>query len=202
MTDFAPRLLKLLRGPLEERSVTVVRATATRTFPACLQLIATMQPCPCGHYGDPVHECRCSAAQVARHHQRIPGALLDRIDLHVEVPRVAYEKLADTRPGESSATIRARVEQARGRQRERFAGLAIQTNGAMESAAVQKFCVLDEAGHAILRAAMRQLNLSARGYHRILRVARTIADLAGSERLHVAHLAEAIQYRPRPVFSA
>ncbi len=199
LTAFGPRLLELLREPLEDRAVTIVRAAGTVTFPASLILIGAMPPCPCGHYGDPTQECTCPAAQVARHRQRIPGWLLDRADLHVEVPRVEYEKLADPRRGEPSAAIRARVGEARERQRERFEGMAIQLNGEMGPAEVHRFCQVDEAGHALLRAAMRQLNLSARGYHRILRTARTIADLAGSERIQVAYLAEAIQYRPRTV---
>ena len=156
-----------------------------------------MNPCPCGYYGDPTHECTCSASFVARYRQRLSGPLLDRIDIHVEVPRVEYEKLADARRGEGSAAIRARVEEARERQRMRFRGLRTLANGEMGPAEVHRFCEVDEAGHALLRAAMRQLNLSARGYHRILKLARTIADLAGSERIQVAHLAETIQYRPR-----
>jgi magnesium chelatase family protein len=199
VTAFAPRLLEELRGPLVDRQVTLARFSGSRTFPAGFLLVATARPCPCGEYdpAGPTAACACTPAQVERHRRRVPGSLLDRVDLHVEVPRLEYEKLANSRPGEPSAAIRARVAEARARQRERFQGLPIETNGEMGPAEVHRFCQVDEAGHALLRAAMRQLNLSARGYHRILKVARTIADLAGSERLHVAHLAEAIQYRPR-----
>jgi len=197
LPEFGARVLEVLRQPLEDKVVTISRAAGTLTFPANFVLIAAMNPCPCGYYGDPTHECTCSAVAVARYRQRISGPLLDRIDIHVEVPRVEYEKLADVRRGEGSAAIRARVEEARERQRARFRGLRTLTNGEMGPAEVHRFCEVDEAGHALLRAAMRQLNLSARGYHRILKLARTIADLAGSERIQVAHLAEAIQYRPR-----
>ncbi len=199
---FPRRLLELLCRPLEERAAVFPCAAEGSGFPACPLLVATMQPCPCGYYGHPTHECLCSAPEVARHRQRIPGALLERVDLHIEAMPLEHEKLADARRGEGSAAIRARVAEARARQRKRFEGTAIQLNGEMGPAEVHRFCQVDEAGHALLRAAMRQLNLSARGYHRILKVALSIADLARSERLHVAHLAEAIQYRPRPAVSA
>ena len=197
LPEFGSRVLEVLRQPLEDKVVTISRASGTLTFPANFILIAAMNPCPCGYYGDPVRECTCSAAMVARYHRRISGPLLDRIDIHVEVPRVDYEKLSDIRRGEPSKAIRARVEEARERQRRRLRGRRALTNGEMGPAEVHKFCELDEAGHSLLRAAMRQLNLSARGYHRVLKLARTIADLARSEEIEVAHLAEAIQYRPR-----
>lgn len=197
LPEFGTRVLEVLRQPLEDKVVTISRASGTLTFPANFVLIGAQNPCPCGYYGDPLRECTCSATMVARYNQRISGPLLDRIDIHVEVPRVDYEKLSDARRGEPSAAIRARVERARERQRVRFRGLRALTNGEMGPAEVHRFCEVDEAGHALLRAAMRQLNLSARGYHRILKLARTIADLAGSEHIQVAHLAEAIQYRPR-----
>jgi len=195
---FGTRVLEALGRPLDEHQVTVGRLGNEVTFPASLILTAAMVPCPCGHYGDPLHECTCSAATVSRYRERIPPALWDRLDIYVELAQVEVDKLADGRPGEPAAPVRARVQEARERQQERFQELPILTNGEMGPAQVQAFCRVDEAGQALLRAAMRQLNLSARGYHRILKVGRTIADLAGSEGIHVAPLAEAIQYRPRP----
>jgi len=152
---------------------------------------------PCSYPGDPVKECTGSQMMITHHRKRISGPLMDRIDIHVEVPRVDYEKLSGDRLGEPSARIRARVEGAREKQRQRFAGTKLACNADMGPAEVRQFCQVDEAGKSLLRAAMQQLQMSARAYHRILKLARTIADLAGSERIETAHLAEAIQYRPR-----
>jgi magnesium chelatase family protein len=197
LPEFDQRSLEVLRQPLEDRLVSIARAAGSLTFPANFMLIAAMNPCPCGWHNDPVKECTCSPSIVTRYQKRISGPLLDRIDIHIEVPRVDYDKLSDDRLGEPSAAIRARVEAARQQQRKRFAGTKLLCNADMGPAEVREYCRIDEAGRGLMRAAMQQLQLSARAFHRILKLARTIADLAGSEEIQTAHLAEAIQYRPR-----
>ena len=197
LPEFDSRSLEVMRQPLEDKTVSIARASGSLTFPANFILVASMNPCPCGYYGDPVKECTCSLSNVLRYQKRISGPLLDRIDIHVQVPRVDYEKLSSDRLSETSETIRARVESARERQRKRLAGTLLQCNGDMGPAEVRQFCVIEDAGKNILRAAMQQMQLSARAYHRILKLARTIADLAGSDKIETPHLAEAIQYRPR-----
>ncbi len=199
LPEFSSRALEGLRQPMEDGVVTISRATGTLTFPARFMLIGAMNPCPCGYWGDPVRECTCSPATVTRYQKRISGPLLDRIDIHIEVPRVDYEKLTDDRRGEPSAAVRERVERAREVQRRRFADTPLTCNAEMGPVEVREFCRLDDAGRSLVRAAMQQLRMSARAFHRILKLARTIADLAGSERIETAHLAEAIQYRPRRV---
>jgi magnesium chelatase family protein len=199
LPEFGTRTLEGLRQPLEDGTVTIARATGTLSFPSRFMLIAAMNPCPCGYYGDPVRECTCSMATISRYQKRISGPLLDRIDIHVEVPRVDYQKLTDERLGEPSAEIQARVERARAVQRQRFADTPPSCNADMGPSEVRKICQLDETGRGLVRAAMQQLQMSARAFHRILKLARTVADLAGSERIETAHLAEAIQYRPRRV---
>jgi magnesium chelatase family protein len=195
--EFGQRVLEVLRQPMEDKVVTISRAQGSLTFPANFQLVAAMNPCPCGYYGDPVKPCTCSMGMVTKYQKRISGPLLDRIDIHIQVPRVDYEKLSDSRLGESSSTVQSRVEAARELQRNRFKGTPIACNADMHPAEVRKFCALDDAGRSLIKSAMNQLQLSARAYHRILKLARTIADLAGAENIAPTHLAEALQYRPR-----
>jgi magnesium chelatase family protein len=197
LPEFGMRVLEVLRQPIEDKVVTISRAQGTLTFPANFQLVGAMNPCPCGYYGDPVKPCTCSNVVVTKYQKRISGPLLDRIDIHVEVPRVEYEKLSDHRLGEPSEVIRQRVEAARQVQRERFAGTGLVCNADMQPAEVRNYCALDETGRALMKTAMSQLQLTARAYHRILKLARTIADLAGAAQIGPNHLAEALQYRPR-----
>ena len=197
LPEFGQNVLEVLRQPLEDKVVTISRAQGTITYPANFMLVASMNPCPCGYYGDPVRECTCSVTAITRYQKRISGPLLDRIDIHVEVPRVDYEKLADKRKVEGSAAIRARVQAARERQLLRFTGTKLTCNAEMGPAEVRDFCQVDSSAEKLLKAAMQQLHLSARAFHRVLKLARSIADLAESETIAANHIAEAIQYRPR-----
>jgi magnesium chelatase family protein len=195
--EFGHQALEVLRQPLEDGIVSIGRAKGTVSFPAKFMLVGAMNPCPCGFYGDPTRPCTCPEAVVSRYQKRLSGPLMDRIDLHVEVPRVEYDKLVGDGRAEPSAAVRARVEAARERQRARFAGTRLAANADMGVAEVRQHCAVDAAGQALLRAAVQQLHLSARAYHRVLKVARTIADLAAVDAIGPAHLAEAIQYQRR-----
>jgi len=200
LPEFGTRNLETLRQPIEDKIVTISRAAGTLTFPASFMLIAAMNPCPCGYFGDLTHECTCSMRMINRYQKRISGPMMDRIDIHIEVPPVDYEKLSSDRLGEPSQAIRARVEAARAVQRARFEGTRMSCNADMGPAEVRQYCATGGTGKALLRTAMHQLHMSARAYHRILKLSRTIADLAGSERIETPYLAEAIQYRPRRQF--
>jgi magnesium chelatase family protein len=195
--EFGHATLEVLRQPLEDRMVTISRAQGSITFPANFMLVAAMNPCPCGYYGDPVKECRCSSSDITRYQKRISGPLLDRIDIFVDVPRIEYEKLADDRVGESSEKVRTRAERARQIQRERFKGTRLASNADATPVEVREFCQVEPSAQGLLRTAMKQLSLSARAFHRILKLARTIADLEDAPIIKAHHLAEAIQYRPR-----
>lgn len=196
LPEFRRTVLEVMRQPLEERKVSISRAKIAVDFPANFMLIASMNPCPCGYYNHPSKECVCDGAAVRRYLNKVSGPLLDRIDLHVEVTPVSFDKMTERRPTEKSAAIRARVVRARAIQQSRFQDCkAVHSNALMPSAMVKKVCVITKAGHNLLKVATERLGLSARAYDRILKVSRTIADLAGAEDIKEEHLAEAIQYR-------
>ena len=196
LPEFKRSTLEVMRQPLEDGRVTVSRAAGTITFPSEFMLVAAMNPCPCGYFGDLKRECRCSPTQVQRYRQRISGPLLDRIDLHIEVPSVDYREISSERAEESSPAIRERVDIARQRQQARFRPDRKTTcNARMNTRAIKQHCRLTSESQELIRIAMSELNLSARAYDRILKVSRTIADLAGAESIAPEHVSEAIQYR-------
>ena len=197
LPEFDRSVLEVLRQPLEDRRVTISRAAMTLTFPASFMLAAAMNPCPCGFFNDPVRECRCTPAQIQRYVGRVSGPLLDRIDIHVDVPPVRFKELADrgAPEGEGSSDIRARVLAARARQAERFRGSPIFSNAQMTPRLIRCHCRLDAEGERLLEQAMTRQGLSARAYDRILKVSRTIADLEGFEEIRPKHVAEAVGYR-------
>lgn len=195
LPEYNPAALEVLRQPLEDGEVTVSRVAGTVTFPSRFMLVCAMNPCKCGWYGHPSGRCRCSEADVRRYHSRISGPLLDRIDLVVEVPALDYEELRRRTPSEPSAAIKQRVNAARQLQRERFGGDGTMCNAHLGTKELRQFCALSPEGEELMHQAFDAMGLSARSYDRILRVARTIADLAGSETIEPEHVAEAIQYR-------
>jgi magnesium chelatase family protein len=197
LPEFGHSLLEVLRQPLEDKVVTISRAQGRVTFPANFMLVGAMNPCPCGYYGDPFRQCTCPPGLVSRYQRRMSGPFIDRVDIFVEVPHIDYEKLSDDRLGEPSAAVRARVAQARNRQTERFNGGQLTCNSEMTPSEIREFCHMEDAAQSLMKSAMNQLYLSARAFHRILKLARTIADLESSAIIKVNQIAEAIQYRPR-----
>ncbi len=197
-TEYGQHTLEVLRQPIEDKLVTISRASGSLTFPANFLLVLAMNPCPCGYFGDPVKPCTCTPSMILRYQSKLSGPLIDRIDIHLDVPRVEYDKLMSMERGESSASIRARVERARARQTERFAGLnGMFANSDMGVGEIDRFCILSKEARQLIELSTRRMQLSARAYHRVLKLSRTIADLADSDRIEVQHVAEAIQYRPK-----
>ena len=195
--EFGRSVLENLRQPLEDGVVAVSRASGTTHFPAQFMLVAAMNPCPCGYATDTTRDCLCTPPQVMKYQKKLSGPLLDRIDIHVDVPKLHFEKLADTAIAERSNAIRARVERARQRQRQRFREQRVLTNAEMSSREVRVHCPVDSATQVMLKNAVATMHLSARGYYRVLKIARTIADLAGDAQIASAHVGEALQYRPK-----
>ena len=196
LPEFSRATLEVLRQPLEDRKITISRAKYTIEYPCSFMFVASMNPCPCGYFGDPTHHCVCTPGQIQKYMNRISGPLLDRMDLHIEVPVVPFNQLSQMQPGESSADIRKRVIAARKRQEERYKDVkGVYSNAQMTERMIHQFAEPDEQSLDMLRTAMERLHLSARAYNRILKVARTIADLEGTERVLSHHIAEAIGYR-------
>jgi magnesium chelatase family protein len=195
LPEFKKHVLEVLRQPLEEGRVTISRAAISLEYPGDVMLVAAMNPCPCGYLGDERHQCSCSPVQIQRYRSRLSGPLLDRIDLHVEVPAVPYRDLKQTSGSLDSATMQGRINAARAVQRTRYADLHFSSNSELSGKWLERYCALGETEHAFLEGAVRRLGMSARAFTRVLRIARTIADLAEDQALTVTHLAEAINYR-------
>ena len=195
LPEFRRDALEAMRQPLEDGEVTITRAGGTATYPCSVMLVASMNPCPCGYYGDRNRECTCTQSQILKYMGKISGPLLDRIDLHIEVPSVKYDELETKEKGESSAEIKVRVDKARKVQTERYKDAGVYSNSQLTPELMNRYCALGDEANALLRQAFESLGLSARAHNRILKVARTIADLAGSQNIEMEHIAEAIQYR-------
>ncbi|MBI2956204.1 MAG: ATP-binding protein, partial [Acidobacteria bacterium] len=195
LPEFQRNALEVLRQPLEDGVVTISRAATSLTFPARFLLVGAMNPCPCGFFNDPTRECRCTPTQIQRYVSKISGPLLDRIDIHIDVPAVRYRELRGPAPAEDSAAVRGRIARARERQLERFRGDKIYSNTQMPSRLIRHYCQIDAASEKLLEHAITRLGLSARAHDRILKVARTIADLDASEAIASKHVSEAVQYR-------
>ncbi len=195
LPEFRKNVLEGLRQPLEDGSVTISRAALTVSFPANFTLVAAQNPCSCGHAGDPMRPCSCTPAQIQRYRSRISGPLLDRMDIQMDVPAVPFNELSDARRGESSAVIAERVAAARKIQSERFSKNSIHCNAQMSASDIEKYCKLDKKSRTFLQQVAKKLALSARAFHRIIKISRTIADLEGSRDIAISHLAEAVQYR-------
>ncbi len=197
MPEFQRQVLEALRQPLEDKKVSISRASGSLTFPAQFILLAAQNPCPCGFLGSGKKSCVCMPGQVSRYQKKISGPLLDRIDIHLDVPFVEVEKLTTDTLSEDSKKIRERVEKAREIQKKRFASSGILTNSEMNNAQIKQYCVITQEALDLIKLAIAQMNLSARVYHRVLKLSRTIADLKDEEIIQTEHIAEALQYRPK-----
>ena len=195
LPEFKKETLEVLRGPIEDRKITISRVKANLTYPCNFMLIASMNPCPCGYYGSGIKECTCTTTAMNRYLSKISGPLLDRIDIQIQVKPVEYEKLGNSNIGEKSKSIKKRVNQAREIQQKRYEKYGFFCNSELTTNLIRKYCKIDEAGRNLLKKAFTTMNLSARAYTKILKVARTIADLEGEKNIQVVHIAEAIQYR-------
>lgn len=195
LPEFSRTAMEILRQPIENGTITLSRAACTLTYPCSVMLVCAMNPCPCGYFGHPTRKCTCPSGAPARYLAKVSGPLLDRIDIHIEVPPVDYALLSSKAPAESSAEIRKRVDLARGVQNERFRGTGVNCNAKMTPAQTRQYCSLSEEAASLLESSFEKLGLSARAYDKILKVARTIADLDGKEQIAKNHILEAIQYR-------
>jgi magnesium chelatase family protein len=195
LPEFKRNVLEALRQPLEDGQVTISRAVTSLTYPASMMLVAAMNPCKCGFHGDPLHQCMCTPHQIQSYRSRVSGPLMDRIDIHIEVPAIKFNEIASDAAAEASSSIRQRVTRARQIQQDRFKSDGIYANAQMKPRHIRKYCRIDEASQNLMERAMNKLGLSARAYNRILKVSRTIADLEGGNKILSHHISEAIQYR-------